>query len=157
MVGVIVLLILTGLMIEPVYSQVRVGFQPRTSVYTPTKTIYNVRGDFTMIGNTNMTLVNYGDNILNSNNDMRYVDVDAITNTLNSSSATLSLSDENGAIPACSNIIFAGLYWTGRAHNETSPNTFSVTRLLKIMPIRSKSTIILLFRITGLLIIAHIR
>ena len=37
------------------YSQVAVDFEPRTSVYT-------VKGDFTMLGNTNLTLVNYNDN-----------------------------------------------------------------------------------------------
>src|SRR5690606_17585959 len=106
----------------------RVGFTQRTSQYTPTKKIYNVKGDFAMIGNTNMTLQNYGDN--NSNdNTMVYVDMDGDSNTLNSSSATLSLSTENGALPSCSNIIYAGLYWTGRASDDsTSPNTFSVTK-----------------------------
>ncbi|MCO5255958.1 MAG: hypothetical protein M9926_04285, partial [Lentimicrobium sp.] len=131
MVGVIVLLMLTGLMPEPGYSQIMVGFQPRTSISTPTKTIYNVRGDFTMIGNTNMTLQSYcvdGDDCQNGNNTMIYVDIDGDANTLNSSSAVLDFSTENGANPACSNIIYAGLYWTGRAHNTGSTNTFSVTK-----------------------------
>jgi hypothetical protein len=41
----------------------------------------------------------------------------------------LTFSSENGAIPSCSNIIYAGLYWTGRA-SKTSPsnNTFTVTK-----------------------------
>jgi hypothetical protein len=47
---------------------------------------------------------------------------------LNSSSAYLTFSTENGAIPANSNILFAGLYWTGRSHDNTSPNTFNVTK-----------------------------
>ncbi len=82
-----------------------------------------------MIGNTNLTLVNYGDEIPNSNNDMKYVDVDGDASTWNSSSSNLSLSTENGAIPSCSNIIYAGLYWTGRASNgASSPNVFTVTR-----------------------------
>ncbi|MEZ4857174.1 MAG: hypothetical protein R2812_11950, partial [Gelidibacter sp.] len=107
------------------YSQVKVDFDPRASVYTPNKTIYNVKGDFTMIGNTNLTLVNYDDDENNGGNDMKYVDVDNDPNTLNSSSATLQLSEENGANPECSNIVYAGLYWTGRAG---SSNTFTVTK-----------------------------
>ncbi len=49
--------------------------------------------------------------------------------TLNSSSADLQFSTENGAIPACSKIVYAGLYWTGRASNgPTSPESFTVTK-----------------------------
>ena len=81
-----------------------------------------------MIGNTNLTLVDYGDDTPNSNNEMKYVDIDNDVNTFNSSSANISFSTENGANPSCSNIIYAGLYWTGRAHDGTSPNTFSVTK-----------------------------
>ncbi len=111
-----------------VQAQVRVPFTQRTSVYTPGKTIYNVKGDFTMIGNTNLTLVNYGDETSNNNN-MQYVDIDNDANTWNSSSANLVLSTENGANPACSNIVYAGLYWTGRASNsDTSPTVFTVER-----------------------------
>ncbi|NLM93387.1 MAG: hypothetical protein GX168_10625, partial [Bacteroidales bacterium] len=119
----------TFLMAFPAVSdaQVRVPFTQRTSQYTPAQTIYNIKGDFTMIGNTNLTLQNYADNLGNENN-MVYVDVDGVSNTFNSSSATLGFSTENGAIPECSNIIYAGLYWTGRAHDGTSPNTFEVTK-----------------------------
>jgi len=106
------------------YSQVRVPFAPRTSTNTPVQTVYNVKGDFTMIGNTNLTLVNYSNNGGN-NADMRYVDVDSDLNTWNSSSSTLNFSKENNAIPECSNIIYAGLYWTGRAGSDL---TFSVTK-----------------------------
>ncbi|TYB70054.1 hypothetical protein ES676_13640, partial [Bizionia saleffrena] len=99
------------------FGQVRKNFTPRVSIYSLGKTIYNVRGDFTMIGNTNLTLSSYGDNTGN-NNIMKYVDVDNDNSTDNSSSATLNLSDENGANPECSNIIYAGLYWTGRNTNN---------------------------------------
>ncbi|NLP57431.1 gliding motility-associated C-terminal domain-containing protein [Lutibacter sp. B1] len=99
------------------YSQVRVDFTPRTSEFTPSKTVYNVKGDFTMIGNTNLTLISYEDDKNNSNNVMVYVDNDNDNNTSNSSSATLTFSTENGAIPECSNIVYAGLYWTGRGSN----------------------------------------
>ena len=102
------------------YSQVRVDFEPRESEFTPGTTVYNIKGDFTMVGNTNLTLVNYGDNTNNSNNDMEFVDADGDigNSTSNSSSATLTFSDENGAIPECSNIIYAGLYWSGRANTS---------------------------------------
>ena len=102
-------------------------FKPRTSQLTtpPGQSVYNVKGDFTMIGNTNLTLQNYTNSRANGDNTSIYVDVDGDPNTINSSSATLSFSSENGADPACSNIIYAGLYWTGRAHNSSSPMTFS--------------------------------
>ena len=107
----------------PSNAQVLVPFAQRTSTYPPHTKIYNIKGDFQMIGNTNLTLVNYSDDGNNSGN-MKYVDVDNVPGTLNSSSATLEFSTEEGAIPECSNIIYAGLYWIGRAHSGTSPNTF---------------------------------
>ncbi|WP_417872061.1 hypothetical protein, partial [Winogradskyella sp.] len=100
------------------YGQLRVPFTQRTSQYTPNKVIYNVKGDFTMIGNSNLTLQNYGTNTNNSNNSMVFIDEDNDQNTSNSSSATLSFSTENGANPECSNIIYAGLYWTGRGSSN---------------------------------------
>ncbi|MBA6152592.1 HYR-like domain-containing protein [Gelidibacter maritimus] len=106
------------------YAQVRVDFTPRSSVFTPDKTIYNIKGDFTMLGNTNLTLVNY-DNNGNNSSAMKYVDIDNDPNTFNSSAATLTFSDEFGANPDCSNIVYAGLYWTGRSRAD---NTFSVTK-----------------------------
>ena len=67
-----------------------------------------------MIGNTNMTLQNYSTTGLNSNQIMIKVDTDGVGTTNNSSSSTLSFSSENGATPSCSNILFAGLYWSAR-------------------------------------------
>ncbi|MDD2985877.1 hypothetical protein, partial [Flavobacterium sp.] len=111
-----------------VNAQIKVPFTQRTSIYSPGKTIYNVKGDFTMLGNTNLTLVEYG-NESSNNGNMRYVDVDSDANTWNSSSANLVLSTENGANPSCSNIVYAGLYWTGRASDGTSsPTTFTVSK-----------------------------
>lgn len=104
-------------------AQVRKDFTQRTSSDSPDTKIYNIKGDFTMIGNTNLTLSSYSDNGSNNAN-MRYVDVDGDNNTSNSSSATLGFSTEGGADPSCSSIIYAGLYWTGRAHNGNSPMTF---------------------------------
>src|SRR5690606_11259140 len=68
------------------------------------------------------------DNGSNSNNTMIYMDVDSDPNTWNSSTAALELSSENGADPSCSNLIYAGLYWTGRSHIDSSPMTFEATR-----------------------------
>jgi gliding motility-associated-like protein len=126
--------IITGLVFTFLVSvigqtQVIKAFTQRTSSYTPSKVIYNIQGDFTMIGNSNMTLQSYDDNENNSNNVMIYNDIDGDPTTLNSSSSVLGFSTENGAVPECSNIIYAGLYWTGRASNESSsPESFSVTK-----------------------------
>lgn len=106
----------------------RVPFTQRTSAATPDTKVYNIKGDFQMIGNKNLTANTYdatGGNAV----DMKYVDIDGDAATVNSSSAQLVYSTENGAIPACTNIIYAGLYWLGRAHNANnntiqSPNTF---------------------------------
>lgn len=79
-----------------------------------------------MIGNTNLTLENYGDNTSNSD-EMIYVDTDGVDATVNSSVAQLTFSTENGANPNCSQIIYAGLYWTGRVHNASiSPSSFTI-------------------------------
>jgi uncharacterized repeat protein (TIGR01451 family) len=106
----------------------QVDFLQRTSSATPSQTIYNVKGDFTMLGNTNLTLVNYNNTTNNESNSMKYVDIDGDSNTLNSSMATLELSNsgENGSNQNCSTVIFAGLYWTGKS-NDTS-ESFSVTK-----------------------------
>ncbi|NLA23737.1 MAG: DUF11 domain-containing protein, partial [Bacteroidales bacterium] len=105
-------------------AQVVKPFTQRTSQYSPAKTIYNIKGDFTLLGNTNLTLQNYSDNGGNNAN-MVFVDIDGDPSTVNSSSAHLMFSSENDAIPDCSEIIYAGLYWTGRAHNgDNSPMSF---------------------------------
>lgn len=96
------------------FAQVRVPFSQRTSAFSPTQTIYSINGDFTMLGNTNMTLQSYSATGLNSNQSMIKVDTDGISSTNNSSSSTLGFSSENGANPGCSNILYAGLYWTAR-------------------------------------------
>ncbi len=114
-----------------IHAQEKIPFTQRTSMYSPGKTIYNLKGDFTMLGNTNLTLQDYGDETSNSNT-MRYVDIDGDASTWNSSSADLVLSTENGADPNCSKIVYAGLYWTGRASNSSSsPNTFTVSKTVE--------------------------
>ncbi|MFC6877624.1 hypothetical protein ACFQFB_10910, partial [Flavobacterium myungsuense] len=106
-------------------AQVAVPFKQRTSQFSTGKTIYNVKGDFTMLGNTNLTIPVYSNSQNNNGQIMQYVDVDNDPNTWNSSSSTLALSTENGAVPSCSNIVYAGLYWTGKS----SPNnTFTATK-----------------------------
>ena len=111
------------------HSQVKVNFTPRKPIASPSTSIYNIKGDFTLIGNTNLTLNNYDVNEPNSNNNMIYVDIDGDSNTFNSSSANLTFSTENGAVPECSKVVFAGLYWTGRSSNDSnSPDIFNVTK-----------------------------
>lgn len=104
----------------------QVNFSQRTSSATPAKTIYNVKGDFTLLGNTNLSLVNYATGTDNENNAMKYVDIDGNSSTLNSSMATLELSNsgENSANQNCSTVLFAGLYWTGKS--DDANETFSI-------------------------------
>ncbi|WP_159024141.1 gliding motility-associated C-terminal domain-containing protein [Formosa sp. L2A11] len=95
------------------YGQSQVPFSSRAT--------YSVNGDFTIIGNANLTEATGSD-------DMIYVDIDGDPNTVNSSSATVQLTDESGQlIDNTSNIVYAGLYWTGRPPGEefivTNPNT----------------------------------
>ncbi|MDD5150017.1 MAG: T9SS type A sorting domain-containing protein [Flavobacterium sp.] len=107
----------------------QVNFTQRTSTATPTQTIYNVKGDFTLLGNINLTLLNYGATTDNESNIMKYVDVDSDPNTLNSSMATLELSNsgENSATQNCSTVLFAGLYWTGKS--DDANETFSISNV----------------------------
>lgn len=125
------LLIFLICLVPTASAQVVKNFTQRVSPYSDNKTIYNLRGDLMMIGNTNLTLKNYSDNGNNSQ-EMVYVDVDNDPNTWNSSSATLEYYSGNegyGQVkPECTKIVYAGLYWIGRAHNGTSPTTFTVTK-----------------------------
>jgi hypothetical protein len=106
----------------------QVPFVQRTALATPAQTIYNVKGDFTLLGNTNLSLLNYTSGTDNQGNEMRYVDIDGDAGTLNSSMATLELSNggENGANQNCSNILYAGLYWTGKS--DDANDTFMANR-----------------------------
>lgn len=111
-------------------------FTQRTSNYSPDMPIYHIKGDYTMIGNTNLSTTtnlnstNDGDD-LNSYNDMYYVDVDGIAfPTLNSSTAALTFSEEFGANPACSEVLYAGLYWTGITND---------TGMVRTIPERTKT------------------
>jgi gliding motility-associated-like protein/uncharacterized repeat protein (TIGR01451 family) len=99
----------------------RVPFKHRVGNPAPENNIFKLRGDFTIIGNTNLTLAD-PDRINNSGSQMIYVDIDNNPNTVNSSSSTLVFSGENNADPNCSEIIYAGLYWSGRANPELGMN-----------------------------------
>ncbi|MCC5936725.1 MAG: hypothetical protein JJU34_05545 [Lunatimonas sp.] len=93
----------------------RLPFRQRVGNPAPENNLFRIKGDFTIIGNTNLTLAEYDDNKENSLKEMVFVDIDQDAATANSSSATLVFSQENGADPSCSDILYAGLYWSGRA------------------------------------------
>lgn len=105
----------------------RVPFKHRVGNPAPENNIFKIRGDFTIIGNTNLTLADPTE-IDNSGNQMIYVDVDNNPNTVNSSSSTLVFSGENNADPNCSEIIYAGLYWSGRANPDSGMNFDVISR-----------------------------
>lgn len=88
------------------------------------KKIYNLRGDFKMIGNTNMrksgTDITSGDGANNSG-QMDLVNIDPTRS--NSSSAYLNLGDE------CSKVVYAGLYWTGRSDTSSDFTQGSLTQI----------------------------
>ena len=128
---VVLLLIIILIPATKTYAQTlttpQVNFTQRTSAATPTQSIYNIKGDFTLLGNTNLTLVNYGVNSDNQGAAMKYVDIDGDSNTWNSSKATLELSNsgENNATQNCSTVLFAGLYWTGKSEDA---DTFTASK-----------------------------
>ncbi|MCH7397040.1 gliding motility-associated C-terminal domain-containing protein [Belliella sp. DSM 107340] len=92
----------------------RVPFRHKVGNPAPDGNLYRIKGDFSIIGNSNLTLENYTDSTDNSANFVKFTDVDNDIQTLNSSSATLKFSEENNADPNCSEILYAGLYWSGR-------------------------------------------
>ena len=112
-IGLIALFILTVCPFVS-FAQVVKPFTQRTSIASPDQTIYHIKGDFTVIGNTNMTLRNYSNNGSNSNTNMDMVDIDNDASTINSSSAQLNFREELGSNAECSRVIYAGLYWSGR-------------------------------------------
>jgi uncharacterized protein (TIGR02145 family) len=116
----------SGQVIEP--------FHPRTSQYSPDKTTYTIKGDFTVLGNTNLILQPYTNDYGNNNSGqvgnvirpMRYVDIDGDASTVNSSSAQLSFPEENGCNPACTEVVYAGLYWMSRGEPVLYGNNIMV-------------------------------
>lgn len=105
--------------------QNKVGFSLRTSSNSPGGApaggIYNLRGDFLMIGNSNLydrRLWESGTTEDNnsSNSNMRFHKISGDpASILNSSSAVLT--HPLGFNQNCSKIIYAGLYWSGRGDN----------------------------------------
>ena len=93
----------------------RVPFKHRVGNSGPDDNVFHIRGDFTLIGNTNLTMADYSTSSENSLNDMKFVDIDGDPHTFNSSEATLLYSGENGADPNCTEIVYAGLYWAGKS------------------------------------------
>ena len=63
---VLFLLILTA-MAAGASGQVIEPFQPRASQYSPDKSTYTIKGDFTVLGNTNLIVDPYDDNMGNNN------------------------------------------------------------------------------------------
>lgn len=123
------------------FAQVQKQFTQRTSSqalpsYIKPNTqnkIYNLRGDFQMIGNTNLTLEDYNNISGNGNENMKYVDIDNDGTTINSSSAYLNLPDDG-----CTEIVYAGLYWSGRAN--TGNMSFNATGTVQGNPVTSTAT-----------------
>ena len=114
-----------------VSAQSVVPFNPRASTPASSTGTYNIKGDFQMLGNSNLVAANdlTGSSTSQSNaTNMVYLNVEPATGIVNSSSATLQFPSIPGVDPACSEIVYAGLYWSGRADNGgTASNTFSVT------------------------------
>lgn len=110
-------------------SSVPVPFTTRTN-----PGVLNVKGDFAMTGNSNLTVQggNPNDQSTNSNANMQFIDIDDDTSTINSSSADLVFRTENNANHACTDVVFAGLYWTGRTNSgalsstASNPQTYSI-------------------------------
>lgn len=80
--------------------------------------IYNLRGDFVMAGNANLVAASYS-NTGSNNGNMVFVDVDNDASTVNSSAAFINIPNDN-----CTEVVYAGLYWTGinnRSGDYTQP------------------------------------
>ncbi|UJP64655.1 DUF7507 domain-containing protein [Mongoliitalea daihaiensis] len=104
-----------------------IPFRHRVGQSAPEGNIYRIKGDFTMIGNSNLRMLNYTDSSHNSLDQAIYIDIDNDPSTFNSSSATLVFSEENDADPNCSEIRYAGLYWSGRTILGSGVN-FDITK-----------------------------
>jgi len=115
------------LCLSTLFGQVVKPFQPRASQYSPDRNTYTIKGDFTVLGNTNLILQPYTNDYGNNNSGqvgnvirpMRYVDIDGDASTVNSSSAQLVFPEENGCNPACTEVVYAGLYWMSRGEPKS--------------------------------------
>ncbi|WP_267740667.1 cadherin repeat domain-containing protein [Myroides injenensis] len=102
--------------------QNKVDFKLRKSAQAPGKfkntDIYRLQGDFTMIGNANLFNTPYSDGGSNSNdNTLQFYKLKGDSGSIkNSSSADLELPE--GMSKECTEIVYAGLYWSGRGDND---------------------------------------
>lgn len=123
------------------------SFKVRTSQYSPTRKIYNLPGDFALIGNTNMILNPYSETMGNNNtavpgcdiSPMVYVDIDGDPTTVNSSSAQLVYSTENGCNVANTEVVYAGLYWMSRAEPTLYTDGDTIDHAYKLTVSRTSS------------------
>ncbi|MCH7410220.1 hypothetical protein MM239_12500 [Belliella sp. DSM 111904] len=104
-----------------------IPFKHRVGESAPEGNIFRIKGDFTIIGNSNLKLLYHTDSSFNSYSETLYTDIDDDQKTFNSSSATLVFSEENNADPNCSEIRYAGLYWSGRTVPDTDVS-FEITK-----------------------------
>ncbi|UJP64412.1 PKD domain-containing protein [Mongoliitalea daihaiensis] len=104
-------------------AQVRVPFEPRSPKSDPSKKNYRINGDFLIIGNTNLTLEDYDDFKMNDN-QMVYTSAfqGGSGNHINSSGAELRFPEVSGIDHQCTEVLFAGLYWTGRSGESRMVN-----------------------------------
>lgn len=112
------------------FSQVqnRVPFTPRTSQQAPEaykgKSTYSLKGSFQMIGNANLFGSPYNETKGNGPSNMTYNKLPGeLSSIVNSSSADFVLPE--GIDPDCTNIVYAGLYWSGR-ESDTDIDQFNV-------------------------------
>ena len=90
------------------------GFEQRTIKPDGTSGGMNVKGNITFIANNVLSIDNssydpedpYDGGSSNGSVNMQYIDIDNDNSTFSSSSDVLSL-------PACSRVVYAGLYWAG--------------------------------------------
>lgn len=127
-------LLMVLLMISNAFGQVvnKVPFTLRTSALAPdpykNMGIYNLRGDFTMIGNANLFDSRVWGKKLkearNANGSNSYMDFyklpNEIASIMNSSSSTLV--HPSGVDVSCTKIVYVGLYWAGRGDNTDADN-----------------------------------
>ncbi len=106
-----------------VCAQTKVPFAQRTSelVDSPFKgnKVYHLQGDFVMLGNANNYLAKYRDSGKNDWSAMEFslLQEDNGKGIKNSSSADFVLPQ--GISEDCTKIVYAGLYWSGRADDKS--------------------------------------
>lgn len=76
-----------------------------------------------MLGNSNLTMDSYTETE-NNNTNMIFVDIDNDPSTINSSSASLVLGNVSNSL--CTEIVYAGLYWSGRS--DSNARTYTVNK-----------------------------